>query len=78
MSNGISILPIPKNEPISSYGVDSPEREALQNQLKEFRSKVLDIPMYINGQDVTTGNFGESRCPHDHQHLLAKFHKAST
>ncbi|PCJ18717.1 MAG: 1-pyrroline-5-carboxylate dehydrogenase [Candidatus Cloacimonadota bacterium] len=77
MSNGISTLPIPKNEPISSYAPNSPEKKALQNQLKAFRSEVIDIPMYINGKDVKTNNFGESRCPHDHQHLLAKFHKAT-
>tara|TARA_Y100001968_G_C19442628_1_gene763399 strand:+ start:1137 stop:2657 length:1521 start_codon:yes stop_codon:yes gene_type:complete len=41
-----------------------------------MKSEVLDIPLVIGGQQIRTGNLGECRIPHDHGHLLARYHKA--
>ena len=42
----------PKNEPVLNYAPGSSERDALQKAVAEMKSKVRDIPMYINGKQV--------------------------
>jgi 1-pyrroline-5-carboxylate dehydrogenase len=36
----------------------------------------IEIPLIIGGKEIRTGNFAECRCPHDHNHLLGRYHKA--
>ena len=64
----------PKNEPVLNYAPGSPERKALQAALAELKSEVRDIPMYINGEEVRSGNTAEIRPPHETAHLLGHFH----
>jgi 1-pyrroline-5-carboxylate dehydrogenase len=73
MLKGFFNVPQPQNEPVLNYGPRSVEREALKLALTEGRSQVLEIPMYIGDQLVTTGKRLEIRPPHDHKHLLATF-----
>jgi 1-pyrroline-5-carboxylate dehydrogenase len=40
-----------------------------------FNSKT-DVPMYINGKDVSTGNTRTMSPPHDHQHVVGQYHVA--
>lgn len=75
MSLGTFNTPIPCNEPVLEYRPGSPEREALKAALKAQKAEVLDIPMYIGGQEVRTGDLGDVRPPHEHGHLLGRFHK---
>lgn len=75
MSTGFFKVPVPTNEPILSYAPGTKERELLQEALKEARSKVLDIPMYIGSEEVRTGKTASLHPPHDHQHLLGNYHK---
>jgi len=76
MSNAIIKVPQPANEPIYSYAPGTPERDVLKAQLKKMLSEEIEIPLIIGGQEVKTGEFADCRCPHDHQHLLARYHKA--
>ena len=69
-------MPKPSNEPTLSYAPGSRERQDLKKMLIELRSKVIEIPLIIGGKPATTGDFGECRCPHEHAHLLAKYHNA--
>jgi 1-pyrroline-5-carboxylate dehydrogenase len=69
-------VPTPVNEPVLGYMKGSPERVELEKTLKEMRSKVVDIPIIINGQEIRTGVLGEVRIPHEHKHILATYHKA--
>jgi 1-pyrroline-5-carboxylate dehydrogenase len=71
-----SCVPTPVNEPVLGYLKGSPEREELQKTLQKMRSEVIEIPIIIGGKEIKTGNLGEARIPHDHKHLLAKWHKA--
>ncbi len=48
---------------------------ALKKALDEARSQVLDIPMYIGGDEVRTGNKKVIAPPHDHQHVLGHYHE---
>ena len=67
----------PKNEPVLNYAPGSAERKALQAAIKEMKSSERDIPMYINGQEVRSGETVEIRPPHETAHLLGKFHKSN-
>jgi len=75
MIHAIFKTPPVHNEPIKSYSPGSPERASLKAKLNELLGKSIEIPMVIGGKDIKTGNFGECRCPFDHAHLLAKYHK---
>ncbi|NOZ63040.1 MAG: L-glutamate gamma-semialdehyde dehydrogenase [Calditrichaeota bacterium] len=76
MTNGIFNVPLPQNEPILAYEPGSPEKRAVKEKLDEMLSQKIDIPLYIGDQEIRTGNLGECRVPHDHQHVLATYHKA--
>lgn len=75
MLKGFFHVPTPKNEPVLSYAPGSKERMALKKALDEARSQVLDIPMYIGGDEVRTGNKKVIAPPHDHQHVLGHYHE---
>ncbi|MEG1794113.1 MAG: L-glutamate gamma-semialdehyde dehydrogenase [Rikenellaceae bacterium] len=77
MSNGITKLPQMGNEPIKSYAPGSKERISLQAKLKELRSKEVDLPMIIGGKEVRTNKYCDIRPPHDHKHLLGRYHMGS-
>jgi 1-pyrroline-5-carboxylate dehydrogenase len=77
MPNGIFRVPEPKNEPILDYAPGSPERDELKKTLNEMLSKQIEIPMIIGGKEVKSGDIGEIRCPHDHGHVLATYHKGN-
>jgi 1-pyrroline-5-carboxylate dehydrogenase len=72
---GFYHVPLPKNEPVLSYAPGSKERQLLKKAIEEMRSKVVDIPMFIGGQEVRTGNKKKVSPPHDHQHVLGYFHE---
>lgn len=75
MLKGFFNVPTPQNEPVKGYAPGSPERKELQNMLKTLRSQVIDVPMYIGGDEVRTGHKKPMSPPHDHQHILGYFHE---
>lgn len=78
MSNAIFNLPAIHNEPVLSYVKGSPERDQLVETIKDLKSKVLDIPMYIGGKKVTSDKKVEIRPPHERKHLLARYNKGNS
>ncbi len=76
MPKGIYKVPVAVNEPIKNYAPGSSERKELQAMLKELRSKEMDIPMYIGGQEVRSNEKSRLAPPHDHQHTLGHFYKS--
>ncbi len=77
MNNAYFDFSEPKNEPVLSYAPGSTERKALQKAVAEMKSSLRDIPMYIDGQEVRSGNKKEIRPPHETAHLLGHFHASS-
>lgn len=75
MSNAVFTLPAIHNEPVLSYVKGSIERNKLVGALKELKSKVIEIPMYIGGKKVTSEQKVEIRPPHERKHLLARYNK---
>ena len=77
MSNAILKVPAPRNEPLYDYAPGSPERSVLQAATKDMLGKEIEIPIIVGGKEIRTGDLGEIRCPHDHGHVLAKYHRAN-
>jgi 1-pyrroline-5-carboxylate dehydrogenase len=75
MLKGFFNVPVPINEPIFGYEPGSKERELLKAALADARSKQIDIPMYIGGEEVYTENKVNTTPPHDHQHILGTYSK---
>jgi 1-pyrroline-5-carboxylate dehydrogenase len=74
MNNGHYSLPLPKNETVLSYAPGTPERARLKEVLAELKAKQVDVPMYIGGKEVRTGNKIAIRPPHERKHILGHFH----
>lgn len=76
MSNAIFSLPESVNEPIHPYAPGTRERALLKAELERQYHLELDIPLIIGGQEIRTGKTQKAVCPHDHQHVLARYHEA--
>jgi len=77
VSNSILNVPKPINEPVQDYAPGSPERETLTSALNEMMGKEVEIPIIVGGKEIRTGDMGDCRCPHDHGHVLGRYHKAN-
>jgi 1-pyrroline-5-carboxylate dehydrogenase len=75
MSNGIFNVPYPNNEPVLNYLPYSPERIEIEKQIKKMMRRELDIPARIGGRKVRTGRLATAAMPHDHGHVLGRWHK---
>src|SRR5918993_1002998 len=74
MNLGYFSYPMPVNEPVYNYAPGSAERKALQQTIKELKSQQADIPMYIGGKEIRTGNTQPVHPPHEIAHTLGNFH----
>jgi 1-pyrroline-5-carboxylate dehydrogenase len=74
--NSVVKVPRPSIEPVRSYAPGTPEKKVLKAQLKKMLGETLEFPLVIGGKEVKTGNLADCRCPHDHSHVLARYHKA--
>ncbi len=77
MHNGYFHYSEPKNEPVLEYAPGSAERNALQTAIKDLKSAPRDIPMYINGKEVRSGQLVAIHPPHETEHLLGHFHQGN-
>ena len=76
MGKGFFNVPIAINEPVKSYAPGSPERDAVLKAYKSMYNSKVDVPLYINGQYVSTANKKEMSPPHDHKHIVGTYHLA--
>src|SRR4051812_13828178 len=74
--NSIPQVPRPRNEPVLGYAPGSPERAELKTALQVMSSAEIEIPLIIGGREVRTGNTDTQVMPHNHGHVLARYHKA--
>lgn len=77
MNNSRPSIPAAKNEPVLNYAPGSSERISLQNKLRELKQDELEIPAFIGGKAVYTGDLEEIRPPHELSHRLGVVHKCS-
>ncbi|MDW8138152.1 MAG: L-glutamate gamma-semialdehyde dehydrogenase [Bacteroidota bacterium] len=73
---GLYKIPRPTNEPVRSYAPGTPERASLRRRIEQMRSEVIEIPVIVAGEELYTGQVQEVVCPHEHGHVLARFHQA--
>ena len=76
MGKGFFNVPIAVNEPVKSYAPGSAERKAVLEAYDTYFNSKTDVPMYINGKDVSTGNTRTMSPPHDHKHIVGTYHLA--
>ncbi len=78
MNNSRPAIPEAINEPVLDYAPGSPERASLQAKLRELKQSEVEIPAFINGIAVRTGDIEEIRPPHELSHLLGTVHKCGS
>jgi 1-pyrroline-5-carboxylate dehydrogenase len=76
MINAESHVPLPVNEPVLSYAPGTHERAVIRRQLDAMAKETIDIPLIIGGAEVRTDKQGTAVMPHDHEHVLGRFHMA--
>jgi 1-pyrroline-5-carboxylate dehydrogenase len=72
--NGFFKVPVAKNEPVKDYAPGSVETIELKEKIASMRGEHRDIPMYIGGREIRTGNTTDIHPPHDTNHLLGQYH----
>ena len=68
-------VPIAVNEMVLNYAPGSQERIAIKKALEEALSQEINIPMYIGGNEISTGVLVPIYPPHNTKHLLGHYHK---
>ncbi|PWB77174.1 MAG: 1-pyrroline-5-carboxylate dehydrogenase [Holophagae bacterium] len=76
MPNGIVPVPDPINEPVRAYAPGSPQKASLKARIDELLKQEIEIPLVIGGKEVRTGKLADAVCPHDHRHVLGRYHMA--
>ncbi|WP_162127167.1 L-glutamate gamma-semialdehyde dehydrogenase [Flavobacterium phycosphaerae] len=76
MPKGFFHVPKAVNEPVKSYAPNSPEKVAVLAAYKKMWNETIDVPNYIGSEEIRTGNTRNMTAPHDHQHVVGKYHLA--
>ena len=74
MPNAIFNPKKPVNEPVKDYLPGSKEREDLKAALQKLKASVVEIPMYINNQEVKSSEKVNIYSPHNHSQLLGHYY----
>ena len=75
MSKGFFNVPKAENEPIKSYAPGSSERAELKRMINQLRSVEVELPMIIDGREVTTDRRIRISPPHEIQHTLGYYYQ---
>jgi 1-pyrroline-5-carboxylate dehydrogenase len=76
--DAVTNVPHPTNEPILSYGPDTPERAGLLEALADLQSQPIDLTMTIGGaQRMGGGGKQDVVQPHNHRHVLGTLAEAT-
>ena len=76
MPKGFFHVPKAVNEPVKSYAPNSPEKAAVLAAYKKMWNETIDVPNYIGSEEIRTGNTRNMTAPHDHHHVVGKYHLA--
>jgi 1-pyrroline-5-carboxylate dehydrogenase len=74
--NGRRRVPAPFNEPVNTYAPCTPQRAELKARLAAMAGERVDIPLFIGGREIRTGDTDRAVMPHAYRHVLGDFHKA--
>lgn len=76
MNNAIFNYKAPGNEPVELYKAGTPQRKALLSEIDRLTGTVTEIPLIIGGKEIFTNDTAEITVPHNHRHVIARYHKA--
>ncbi|NMH27483.1 L-glutamate gamma-semialdehyde dehydrogenase [Flavobacterium silvaticum] len=76
MPKGFFHVPKAINEPVKSYAPDSPEKASVLAAYKQQWNEQIEVPLFIGKEQIKTGNTRNMTAPHDHQHVVGKYHLA--
>jgi len=76
MANAFFNVPKAVNEPVKTYAPGTQERKNVLDAYKKMYNETIDVPMYIGGEEIRTGDTATMSPPHDHKHILGTYHKA--
>lgn len=74
MSLGYFHYPMPANETVLNYAPGSDERYLLKHTIAELKRTTLDIPQYIGGEAVRSGEIHTIHPPHERAFTLGHYH----
>lgn len=77
MPNSIVHIPKALNEVVLSYAPGSKERAEVKKAIADFKSKQIDIPMFIGDKKVTSDVKVAVKPPHELTHTLGHFNKGN-
>lgn len=75
MPKGVFSVPEAVNERVKEYRPESSEREALQQAYDAMYKEQIEIPQYIGGEKIFTGQKKGIHPPHDHQKTVGHWHQ---
>ncbi|MDC6365972.1 MULTISPECIES: L-glutamate gamma-semialdehyde dehydrogenase [Flavobacteriaceae] len=76
MGKGFFQVPSVFNEPVKSYAPGTPEREEVLEQYNTYYNGNIEVPLYIGSSEIKTGNTKPMSPPHEHKHVVGKYHLA--
>src|SRR5687767_2207092 len=76
MHDTVLQVPHPINDPVRAYAPGSADRAQLKDALAKVAGEIVEIPCVVGGQRVNTGRVMDVVMPHDHRHVIARFHRA--
>ena len=76
MQNSFLRSPKAINEPVRPYHPGSTDIKRVQKAYRALYHQNTEVPLTIKGEKILTDNTAEMRPPHDHQHLLGRYHLA--
>lgn len=68
---------LPVNKPIQKYGVSSQGQKQLKCAVDKAYSQIIDIPMFIGGNEIRTGKKKPIKPPHNHQYVIGHYHQGT-
>jgi 1-pyrroline-5-carboxylate dehydrogenase len=68
--------PKPVNEPVLSYAPGTPERAAIESELRQQTNSTVDIPLVIGASEYRTSSAVRVVAPDEHARTLARVHQA--
>lgn len=76
MQNSFPRSPKAQNEAVRPYHPGSEDVKAVLTTYKKLYQQNTEVPLTINGEKITTGTTATMHPPHEHQHVLGKYHLA--
>ena len=77
MNNSNISIPKPVNEIILDYAPGSSERKSILDSYNNLYNKKSTVYLKINGEEVKGDITKTMSPPHDHKHILGKYHTAN-